>query len=287
MAISSTSFVLKLEDVVASLLSEEMRQKSFEDPTKDALSIRGHSPEKKKNKLGDRQWRSRGKTKSPRRSRLICWNHGKPRHVKRDCKVTKPDKGKSPDATTFTEMKTSSDEVGDVYLASSSTHSCHDTWLIDSSASFHMTLHREWFCEYESYDGGDVFLGDDSSYKIIGRGRVKVRFRDGGVKTLPGVLHIPGLARNLLSVSKMSDAGIQVIFNKESCKMVQGVMVLAKGVCTRTLYKLEVSTVSDGYNSYTIGEDIVKQRELLHRPLRRQCYGIGEWAILERKVSEL
>ena len=53
-----------------------------------------------------------------------------------------------------------------------------------------MTPHTEWFCEYESYDGGDVFLGDDSSYKIIGHGRVKVRFRDGRVKTLPGVLHI-------------------------------------------------------------------------------------------------
>ena len=95
-------------------------------------------------------------------------------------------------------MKTSSDEVGDVYLASSSTHSCHDAWLIDSSYYFHMTPHREWFCEYESYDGGDIFLGDDSSYKIIRRGRVKVRFRDGRVKTLPSVLHIPGLAKLII-----------------------------------------------------------------------------------------
>jgi len=44
MAISSTSFVLKLEYIVASLLLEEMRHKSFEDPTNDALSVRGHSP---------------------------------------------------------------------------------------------------------------------------------------------------------------------------------------------------------------------------------------------------
>eukprot|EP01018_Ginkgo_biloba_P016508 Gb_19105 [translate_table: standard] len=41
MAISSTSSALKLEDVVASLLSKEMRKKSFEDPMKDALSMRG------------------------------------------------------------------------------------------------------------------------------------------------------------------------------------------------------------------------------------------------------
>jgi hypothetical protein len=49
-----------------------------------------------------------------------------------------------------------------VYLASS-THADHEAWLVDSGASFHMTPHREWLCEYERYDGGNVFLGDDST----------------------------------------------------------------------------------------------------------------------------
>ena len=71
---------------------------------------------------------------------MICWNCGKPKHVKRDYKVKNLDKGKSPNAAPSTYMKTSSDEVGDVYLASSSIHSCHDAWLIDSGASFHMNL---------------------------------------------------------------------------------------------------------------------------------------------------
>jgi hypothetical protein len=55
-----------------------------------------------------------------------------------------------------------------VYLASSSTHGDHEAWLVDSGASFHMTPHRKWFCEYERYDGGNVFLGDDSTTRIIG-----------------------------------------------------------------------------------------------------------------------
>jgi hypothetical protein len=56
-----------------------------------------------------------------------------------------------------------------MYLASSSTHSNHEAWLVDSGASFHMTPHWEWFYEYEMYDGGDVFLLDnDSTTKIIG-----------------------------------------------------------------------------------------------------------------------
>jgi hypothetical protein len=32
----------------------------------------------------------------------------------------------------------------------------------------------EWFCEYEQYEGGDVFLGDDSTTKIVGRGRIRL-----------------------------------------------------------------------------------------------------------------
>ena len=75
--------------------------------------------------------------------------------------------------------------------------------MIDSGASFHFTTHREWFCEYEKYDGGDVFLGDDRKARIVGCGRIR---------TLPGVLHIPALARNLISVSKMDDASVKIVF---------------------------------------------------------------------------
>ena len=71
-------------------------------------------------------------------------------------------------------MKTSTEEGGDVYLASTSTHEDRDVWLIDSSVSYHMTPHREWFSKYEKYDGGDVFLGYDSTTKIMGCGRVKL-----------------------------------------------------------------------------------------------------------------
>jgi hypothetical protein len=147
-----------------------------------------------------------------------------------------------------------------VYLASSSTHADHEAWLIDSGASFHMTPHREWFCEYEKYDGGSVFLGNDSTTKIIGKGRVKLRLIDGRIRTLPGVLHIPGMARNLIYVSKMEDVGVKTIFEKGTCRMVRGAMVLMRGVRFGTLYKLLGSTISDGCNS-SIVPDIEFEEE--------------------------
>lgn len=84
-----------------------------------------------------------------------------------------------------------------MYLDSRSTQSESDVWLIDSGDSFHMTPHKEWFYEYERYNG-NVFLGDESPNKIIGCGRVKLFLNDRRIKTLPSVFHILGLARNLI-----------------------------------------------------------------------------------------
>jgi hypothetical protein len=83
-----------------------------------------------------------------------------------------------------------------------------------------MNPHREWFYEYERYDGGNVFLGDDLTTKIIGRGKVKLRLIYARIITLPGIAHIPGLARNLISVRKMDDARVKIVFEKETCRMV-------------------------------------------------------------------
>jgi hypothetical protein len=112
-----------------------------------------------------------------------------------------------------------------------------------------MTPHREWFCEYERYDGRNVFLSDDSTTKIIGPEKVKLRLIDGRIRTLLGVLHIPGFAKKFIYVCKMDNAGVKTIFEKETCKMVRGEMVLMKGVWFGTLYNMQGSTISDVCNS--------------------------------------
>jgi len=91
---------------------------------------------------------------------VVCWKCGKEGHYKRDYKSKALDKGKGSDDAPSPEAKTTSDEGGDVYLASSSTHVYHEASSIDSGVSFSFTPHREWFCVYEKYDGGDVFLGE-------------------------------------------------------------------------------------------------------------------------------
>eukprot|EP00253_Pinus_taeda_P031374 PITA_31374 len=126
-----------------------------------------------------------------------------------------------------------------------------------NGASFHFTPHREWFCEYEKYDGGDVFFGDDRKARIVGHRKVKLKLQGGRVITISGVLH-PALARNLISVSKLDDASVKTVFEKDTLKMVRGALVLMWGVRIGTLYKLQGSTIVDGCNSFVVPESGLK-----------------------------
>jgi hypothetical protein len=74
------------------------------------------------------------------------------------------------------------------------------------------------------------------------------------VRTLHGVLHIPKLARRLISVSKLDDVGVDIVLRKGTCKMLRGEMVLMRGVQCGTLYKLLGSTYTNGCNNYVVPE---------------------------------
>jgi len=139
--IGSNATALQFDEIVSALLTEEMRRKHMEIQNGDALSVQGRSLNENKNNSSIGRSKSPGKT-----TKVVCWKCGKEGHFRRDCKSKAPDKGKGSDDAPSTEAKTTSDEGGDVYLASSSTHVDHEAWLIDLGASFHFTPHREWFC---------------------------------------------------------------------------------------------------------------------------------------------
>jgi hypothetical protein len=109
-----------------------------------------------------------------------------------------------------------------------------------------MNPHRDSFIEYENYDGGDVFLGDESTTKIMGCGRVQLLLKDGRIRTLLGVIHILDLSRSLIFVSKLDDACVDTLLGKGTCNMVKGEMVLMRGFRCGTLYKLLGSTYMGG-----------------------------------------
>lgn len=100
-----------------------------------------------------------------------------------------------------------------------------------------MIPHKEFFCEYEIYDGGNFFLGDDSPTKIIGQGKFNLKPKVGIIRTLPSVIHIQGLEFFFIFIIKMSDGYVKVVFEEDTFKMVQGNILLLKEVWIEILYK--------------------------------------------------
>jgi hypothetical protein len=149
-AIGSNTNSLKFDEVVSSFFSEEMRWKNMEGQSTDTLFARGCSQEINRSKFSSGRSKSKGRYKYPKKFLKVCWRCGKEGHYKKQCR-SKVEKKKGSKEYPSTKENTSKEEVGDVYLASSSTHAYHEVWLVDSGASFHMNPHREWFYEYERY----------------------------------------------------------------------------------------------------------------------------------------
>jgi transposase InsO family protein len=117
-------------------------------------------------------------------------------------------------------------------------------WLIDSGASMHLCNNRKWFADYQQDTNKKVVLGDNHVIPVVGRGRIEMELQLSGrtsLGTFHDVLYVPTIAVNLLSVSMMTKAGLQLSFNGRHCivRSPQGV-VIARAVKENSgqLYRL-------------------------------------------------
>ena len=126
------------------------------------------------------------------------------------------------------------EEISDALILS--VNSPMESWVLDSGASFHSCPSREVMENYISGDFGMVYLADDEPLKIVGKGDVRVKTRNGLVWKLQNVRHIPSLKRNLISVGQLDDEGYAVSFVGGLWKITKGAMIVARGKKAGTLY---------------------------------------------------
>jgi hypothetical protein len=88
-----------------------------------------------------------------------------------------------------------------------------DTWLIDSGASKHMTGQRNILsCISEKKFSQKVTLGYDYQYPIKGVGESNHKLNSWNSLKMKEVLYVPGLKKNLLSISALEKKGFRVAF---------------------------------------------------------------------------
>nr|GEU36957.1 retrovirus-related Pol polyprotein from transposon TNT 1-94 [Tanacetum cinerariifolium] len=103
------------------------------------------------------------------------------------------------------------DSNGDVYLAIDIKNS-RDELIVDSGCTFYMIPHQSWFTTYESFNGGDVYMGNHSIFPVIKKGNIQVKIHDDVVRTITGVRHVLDLKRNMISLSTLEANGCTVVY---------------------------------------------------------------------------
>eukprot|EP00253_Pinus_taeda_P023089 PITA_23089 len=88
-------------------------------------------------------------------------------------------------------------------------------WFLDSGASFHMTGDKIFFSTLEEKDLQILIgMGNDEKYSVSGVGTVIFQREHGARLTLNDVKYVPGLKRNLVSITMLEDRGYDVVFRE-------------------------------------------------------------------------
>ncbi|GKE35238.1 zinc finger, CCHC-type containing protein [Tanacetum coccineum] len=76
--------------------------------------------------------------------------------------------------------------------------------IMDLGGSYRITYMRDYFVDFEEYDGGKILLGDGKECRIRGTGKVQVQMRDGSSFVLDNIMYVLELRRNLIPLVVLS-----------------------------------------------------------------------------------
>ena len=162
--------------------------------------------------------------------------------------------------TSSTSISGMSDEVLSVNFSNHDQH-----WLLDSGASSHMCIHREWFKTYKSINDGVFYMGNDVTCNIVGIGSIQLKMFDGTNKILTDVRHVPELRKNLISLGVLDTNGYKTFIQGGVMKVYKGILLVMKAKKVGNLFQLKGRTESDHVS--TVSENDNNSIRLWHQRL--------------------
>ncbi|CAI7875629.1 unnamed protein product [Closterium sp. NIES-54] len=114
--------------------------------------------------------------------------------------------------------------------------------ILDSGATCGMVPRRDLFTTYHSLppNSRNVIVGSGDTLQAIGIGTITVKGKEGEVLNLKGVLHVPGLAANLLSCSQLARQEYICTFIMGGCTVRKGGAVVMEAKLEKGLYLVPV-----------------------------------------------
>jgi transposase InsO family protein len=220
-------FIMGLEASAAELTPDELAAKLLDNTSNDQKNSALLANKPKKSGKSGKSWK--------------CFGCGKRGHTKSFC-PEKKDAAEQNAKLAFlsvaeTKKNLNKENCATAFLSKGSS----TEWYVDSGATTHMTSIGSLLKTKREADVTKIMCasGDGLEVKSVGPSSFKVNGRE---VELPNVLHVPGLAANLLSVSRIVENGNKVTFDKTGCVIKdQSNNTIAKCKATHGVYKLNLS----------------------------------------------
>lgn len=119
-----------------------------------------------------------------------------------------------------------------------------DMWFLDSGATEHMSMRKEWFDTYvQLTEAHPVRIGNGNVINAVGRGNINISAFNGATWTdrfLLDVLHVPEIHTNLFSQGRTCDKGHVFMSDNEQCEFVaaESGEVVVTGVRETGLFRM-------------------------------------------------
>jgi hypothetical protein len=145
-------------------------------------------------------------------SKVKCFHCHECGHLATNCPQNKKNKKVVGAATS--EALVSQFELDFALITCMASSASGSMWHLDSDASFHMMGDRESFIDLEEKDIRiHIEMSDDGKYSEIGIGTITFQRESGKPFQLKNFMHVPGLKKNLVSVTMLEDKGYDVVFS--------------------------------------------------------------------------
>lgn len=187
---------LTVNEVITAAYSKEaeLKQKGLTTRGKQSEGLYSESRGRSftRNDSGNnKQWnnKTRGKFRSKSRGKQTgkqdksCWICGSDSHWKRDCPERK---SMSQSTKPGSSANVARDLPGPTALTASLIVS-YEEWVLDSGCTFHITPRKEFLSEFTEFEGNKVMMGNNSSCRVQGMGKITIENVDGSIVTLNDV----------------------------------------------------------------------------------------------------
>ncbi|CAL5356282.1 unnamed protein product [Camellia sinensis] len=228
--------------VTDALFNEEARKKEMDGEQSHALVTESRGRDRESGR-GRGRSKSRGRSQSRQDNTRRCFYCDQEDHVIRDCPEKKADrqakekaKGHGGPSTTAVAVHSSDDE--EVMLTVSSELKTPG-WILDSGCTFHICADRKLFSTYRRVSGSIIRMANNTVNRVVGIGTVRFLTKDGRKVILSEVRHVPGVRRNLISLSMLDLKGNCFSSSGGVLHVHRGDREMLQGKLCNKLYRLE------------------------------------------------